>query len=357
MTDIRKVKTKFMNKLYQNVLPLFLLGFVFLTMANCKKDKTSKIVTLPKITTNEASIITQTSAYCGGNITTDGGGIITDRGVCISTTQNPTIADNKIQMGTYYHGIKRFEKGHFRGIVSVLTPKTTYYIRAYATNSAGTAYGTEKSFYTNEINEVVPINDYDGNSYKTVKIGTQIWMAVNLRTTTLNDGKTIPNITDGAQWKSQTTEALCTYENTTNQDSIIVYGRLYNWYAVNTDKLCPVGWHVPSESEFDTLVYYLEGYDIAGGKLKEKGTSHWLAPNAGADNETGFTALGSGYRGVLNGDSPFYFKDAMFALWLSTEISNERSVAEIAELGWYIGSVAYSSPYKNYGYSVRCLKD
>ncbi|MBI5010148.1 MAG: fibrobacter succinogenes major paralogous domain-containing protein, partial [Bacteroidia bacterium] len=137
------------------------------------------------------------------------------------------------------------------------------------------------------------VSDIDGNVYQTVTIGTQVWMKENLKTTKLNDGIALPNVIDNAAWAALTTTGYCWYNNdaTTYKST---YGALYNWYAVNTGKLCPIGWHVPSDDEWTLLTTFRGGYSVAGGKLKETGTLHWTSPNTGATNETGFTALPGG---------------------------------------------------------------
>jgi len=150
------------------------------------------------------------------------------------------------------------------------------------------------------------MTDQDGNVYKTVTIGTQTWMAENLRTTKYNDGTIIPNVIDGEEWTIQTTGVYCTYNNTFNTDTIVAYGHLYNWYTVNTGLLAPEGWHVPTDAEWTTLTDYLGGEDIAGAKLKETGITHWNRPNElETTNETGFTALPGGYRNFIGG--AFYY--------------------------------------------------
>ena len=133
------------------------------------------------------------------------------------------------------------------------------------------------------------ITDIDGNTYKTVTIGTQTWMAENLKVTKYNDGIAIPNVTDNTAWRELTTGALCDYGNTPSNSE--TYGKLYNWHAVNTGKLCPTGWHVPSDAEWTELTDYLGGTSVAGDKLKETGSTHWSNLRTGATNETGFTAL------------------------------------------------------------------
>jgi uncharacterized protein (TIGR02145 family) len=139
------------------------------------------------------------------------------------------------------------------------------------------------------------ITDIDGNVYTTVTIGTQEWMVENLKTTKYNDGADIPLVSEDSAWSNLKTPGYCWYNNNapTYKNN---YGALYNWYTVNTGKLCPTGWHVPSDDEWKTLGKFLGGADIAGGKLKEAGFTHWNSPNTAATNETGFTALPGGSR-------------------------------------------------------------
>lgn len=147
------------------------------------------------------------------------------------------------------------------------------------------------------------IRDIDGNTYKTVKIGIQLWMKENLNVSHYRNGDPIPEVKNPTEWINLTTGAWCYYIN----DSAMGprYGKLYNWYAVNDPRgLAPTDWHVPSHAEWISLTTYLGGEDVAGGKMKEAGTSHWQSPNAGATNSSGFTALPGGYRlsnGAYNG--------------------------------------------------------
>jgi uncharacterized protein (TIGR02145 family) len=135
--------------------------------------------------------------------------------------------------------------------------------------------------------------DNDGNNYRTVKIGTQVWMAENLKTTKYRNGDPIPNVTDGPAWWNLPTGAYCNSDNDVNLWT--TYGRLYNWYAVNDSRnIAPAGWHVPTDYEWSKLIAYLGS--LPGDKLREEGTEHWLSPNTDATNETGFTALPGGYR-------------------------------------------------------------
>jgi uncharacterized protein (TIGR02145 family) len=202
------------------------------------------------------------------------------------------------------------------------------------------------------------VKDIDGNVYKTVNIGEQVWMAENLKTTKYNDGKTLPMVIDDKAWEALTTPAYCWYKNDakTNKN---VYGALYNWYTVNTNKLCPQGWHIPADSEWTKLTTYLGGERVAGGKLKEKGVTHWESPNTGATNESGFTALPGGYRNYsgafdISGSNAIYFRSN--GCWWSS--SGQSDFSAYYRRLYNSFSDIYSSPsVKQYGYSVRCLRD
>jgi uncharacterized protein (TIGR02145 family) len=196
------------------------------------------------------------------------------------------------------------------------------------------------------------MTDQDGNVYKTVTIGTQTWMAENLRTTTYNDGTSISNVTGATEWGNLTTGAYCNYINTASTDTIATYGRLYNWYAANTGKLAPAGWHVPTDAEWTTLIEYLGGEDVAGGKLKETGTTHWDSPNTGATNETGFTALPGGLRIYDGGFSDFGYTGYW---WSATE--NYANYARYRRIVFNSNDVYISSSSMEMGYSVRCVMD
>jgi uncharacterized protein (TIGR02145 family) len=200
--------------------------------------------------------------------------------------------------------------------------------------------------------EKYDVTDVDGNGYHEVTIGTQVWLVENLKTTHFTDGTAIPVVTDQKEWESLTTPGICSYNNTTNTDTINTYGRLYNWYTVNSGKLCPTGWHVPTEAEWNTLIDFLGGQSIAGSHLKELGTTHWTSPNTGADNNSGFTALPGSYR---NNDGSFGSIGGGGNWWSSTESSTLSA--------WYRGVYSDSSYvnkysyYKTFGFSVRCIKD
>ncbi len=200
------------------------------------------------------------------------------------------------------------------------------------------------------------IKDGDGTIYTSVTIGTQIWLKENLKTSKYNDGTTIPLVTDKTAWGNATSPAYCWYDN--NVDKRNPYGALYNWYAVSTGKLCPLGWHVTSESEWKELVNFLGGEAVAGGKLKTTGTVEggsglWYQPNV-ATNETGFSALPGGYRGATGNFIDFGYNGSW---WTSTEYPPDYAY-------WFylnnfevtVGDTEDGSLKKD-GFSVRCIKD
>jgi len=195
----------------------------------------------------------------------------------------------------------------------------------------------------------VECTDGDGNNYPVVQIGSQIWMAENLKTTKYNDGSPILNVTDGASWSSITKDAYCWYSNDiSNKDK---YGALYNWYTVYTNKLAPKGWHVPTDEEWITLSEFLGGVEVAGGKLKETRMAHWLAPNAGANNEVGFTALPAGNRNGSSGTSNSIGKDGYW--WTSTPTKSTNAYNK--GINFNSTNITKLEPSRNNGYSVRCL--
>jgi uncharacterized protein (TIGR02145 family) len=304
---------------------------------------TTDEVALPTIVTSSLKSVTLTTAASGGEISNDGGLPVTARGVCWNSAGSPTLTDSYSSDG--------IGPGNFTSTLTDLTQGMTYHVRAYATNSLGTAYGNELLFTQTD-----PVLDQDGNAYIVVTIGTQVWLGENLKTTTLNDGTAIPNITSGDAWATTTTPAYSWYNN--NESSYRqMYGALYNWYAVNTGKLCPVGWHVPTDEEYSTMIVYLGGLSIAGGKLKEAGTSHWADPNLGATNGSGFSALPGGGRYTVYSQGGTFSDLGYFGYFWSSTAASSASGAFSFDISYNLNSVIKSEYSRNDGGSVRCLKD
>jgi len=326
----------------------------------CIKDQNTSEVTIPTLTTFVETTLVTTSAIVGGKITSDGGANITARGIVWSTIPEPTLALTT----------KTTEEGYFGSFTSSLTnlqPKTTYYVRAYASNSVGTGYGNEISFITSDSSNVMEIpclgsptvKDIDGHTYNTVQIGAQCWTKENLRVTKYRDGTDIPLDESGGPegngpgqiWTSRTTGARTVYGHSTA--NLATYGYLYNWYAVvDTKRLCPNGWHVPSDSEWTSLANYLGGESIAGGKMKSIDTTKWLIPNLGATNESGFTAIPGGFRYFFAG---FYDLNGGAVFWSATDY--DKSSAWYYYLMDVKTSLDHFTTAKYDGASVRCLKD
>jgi len=222
-----------------------------------------------------------------------------------------------------------------------LTVGVDYTYRVYAFTASN------QSDYSNAVGFA---SDIDGNIYKTVKIGNQVWMAENLKVTHYRNGDGILNTADAGQWISLSIGGYCNYNNEENNST--AYGRLYNQESVNDSRnLAFEGWHVPSEEEWQTLIDYLGGINIAGGKMKESGTTHWNSPNTGATNESGFTALPGGLR---NRDGSFSDLGTNAVFWSSVVNKWQGNIPDLyhsnSGTGWW-------SPEGRPGLSVRCIRD
>ena len=300
-------------------------------------------------------------ATTGGTVTDDGHAAVTTRGVCWSTSPNPTLSGNHTSDGA---GL-----GGFTSILSNLTPNTTYYVRAYATNSVGTAYGEQLTFTTQSAFNcgTSTVADIDNNSYNTVQIGLQCWMKENMRVTHYADGTDIPS--GGGDFNY--------YRRAPNNDesNVPTYGFLYSWNtamhgaASSNDNpsgvqgICPIGWHVPSVAEWEQLVGFLTGqtqYACDGGanaiasalaaSSSWFNSSVWCTPgdNNSLNNASGFSALPAGYMP----NSAFNF-GAYF--WSSTQSISYNA---------YNYVIFYNNPFftqgnqsMGYANSVRCLRD
>jgi uncharacterized protein (TIGR02145 family) len=293
---------------------------------------------VPILNTTALTAIASTAAYCGGDITDAGLDAVNVRGVVWSTAPNPTVAlTTKTSDGS--------GNGSYTSTMTGLNPNTTYYVRAYATNGMGTGYGDEISFTT-----TAGTSDIDGNFYNTVVIGSQEWIADNLKVSKYRNGDPIPTNLNDASWQGTTDGAYAIYDNIPVNDSL--YGKLYNWYAVADPRgLCPAGWHVPGDAEWETLENFLGGSSVAGGKMKAV-SSLWLAPNTDATNSSGFTGLPGGYR---NAGGAYYFIGYFGFWWSSTQFSTTS--AWYRDLFYFDGDVRRNNDPKRLGFSVRCVRD
>jgi len=309
------------------------------------------------VTTTAISNISQTTATGGGSVTSDGGASVTARGVCLSLSPSPTIADSHTTDGT---GI-----GTFTSTISGLATSTTYYVRAYATNSVGTAYGNEVSFTTANSCPGIPSVTYGGQTYNTVQIGTQCWFKENLNIGTRINGSQ-------NQINNGTVEKYCYNDLETNCD---VYGGLYQWgemvqYLNNASNstswnpipigdvigICPEGWHIPSDEEWTTLTSSLGEQSIAGGKMKEAGTSHWELPNTGATNSSGFFGLPGGLGSPTPG-AIFGFGYIGNTSYFGSSSEENPLLSFDRRLYHNSSEVGRGAREKYIGFSLRCLKD
>ena len=322
---------------------------------------------LPTVTTTAVTAITASSATSGGNVTSDGGATVTARGVCWSTSHNPTTSNSKTANGT--------GAGNFTSSITGLSESTTYYVRAYATNNVGTAYGAERSFTTpaSFVCGTSTITDRDGNTYNTVQIGTQCWMKENLKTTKYADGTSI------SQGSSNSTEIAYWYYPNSSSSNKATYGLLYNWKAVMRNSssssanpsgvqgICPTGWHVPSDAEWKQMEMAVgmsqSSADNTGYRgtiaAKLSGNTGWSSStnanaagnlSASGRNSTGFSALPAG---GYSGNSTGFGLSAYF--WSATEY--DSSYAWERFLNYSCAGVGRDRPTKGSGRSVRCLRD
>jgi uncharacterized protein (TIGR02145 family) len=256
--------------------------------------------------------------------------------------------------------------GSFTATLTNLKPKTTYYVRAYATNSSGTGYGNELTFTTSDSLNVMNIpcpgiltvKDIDGNTYNTVQIGKQCWMKENLRTTKYRDGIIIPlDLTGGVngnnnnqKWNTFSSGVRTIYAH--DEKNIGNFGYLYNWLAVaDTKGLCPVGWIIPRDIHWEELANSLGGNDIAGGKMKT--VTGWQNPNLVATNESGFSGLAAGIR--LDNDGSFSGFGQTSYWWSSTSFNSSTAVARILNNNdSVLGFIQFDNQA---GFSVRCIKN
>jgi len=335
--------------------------------------------TVPTITTDSIYGISDTSAIGGGEVIDDGGATLIARGVCWNTAGSPNTADSYTNDGT--------GTGAFTSSLPGLTANTTYYVRAYAINSVGTAYGAEVIFTTSSTGTGQPcpgtptLSDYDGNTYNTVLIGTQCWMAENLKATHYASGTSMPNVTSGSAWAAladnNTDDAYCYCDNLSSNAN--VYGALYTWAAAMGDNAvssntnpsgvqgaCPTGWHLPSDNEWKQLEMQLgmsqSEADQSGFRGTDQGSqlagdsSLWNSGSLETNAQfgiSGFTASPGSNR-YPNNSASFYSLGIIGYWWSSTESNNSACFREV----YYNNSEVRRDNYnKSYGFSVRCLKD
>jgi len=336
----------------------------FIVLCNtCEKNTGQSL----SVTTGEITLFSEGIYIFSGSVSGTGSEIITEHGFCRGTSVNPVRDEGSICLGA------RSSDGSFSYTEFNVLVNTTYYVRAFATAGSGTVYGEERSFTTPEA--LVPkLLDIDQNIYYTVTIGSQVWMAENLKALRYSDGRSIPRVEDRLTWYNfaMYTRAYCWYDNYGAIGA--TYGALYTWpSAMDIDSreeikpgriqgVCPDGWHLPSDDEWKQLEMFLgmsrtdsdsEGWrgTDEGGNLKHNGSQPWQSPNTGADDESGFTALPSGWR-----DGAGYFKNMGTAtrFWSS---SIRGDYAWTRQLDYNSSQINRTTKGLYEGISVRCIKD
>jgi uncharacterized protein (TIGR02145 family) len=303
-------------------LIMFVSGMV-LFLTGCKKNDDP----VAELTTTPVTYVSHNGAVSGGTFIGNANNS-TAQGICWGTSADPTINDNHSEE---MYGSSATGGGTFTVIINNLLANTTYYVRAYCTNKAGTGYGNGISFKTLD-NPPASVSDIDGNTYNTVVIGNQVWLQKNLNVLHYTNGDSIKHCVNPVDLDTFTDGRFT--EVGLDSNNAATFGRLYNYFSfTDTRKIAPAGWHVPSQAEWDFLENYLGGNTVAGGKLKETGTVHWGSPNTGADNSTGFTGLpagwyasGMGSGGAIFWSSSIYEDGSNNNVWIHGLVANDTKL-------------------------------
>jgi uncharacterized protein (TIGR02145 family) len=337
------------------------LIFSLLILISCKKQQYASpndvkdviseddtlVPYLPKIKTVQVNTIGYFDALTGGIISSSGKDSILSKGVCWGK-------DSILNISLNTKSVDGKGWGDFTSKISGLDYGTTYYVKSYATNSFGTSYGNLEKFQTSLplFKNGNGVKDVDGNSYKTIILGDQEWMSENLAVSKLNDGTEIPYVYDISSWYLTKSFAMCLYDNLlTNKDK---FGYLYNGYVVETNKICPTGWHVPVRKDWEKLLLTVGSDNVAGGKLKYAGLDQWVSPNSFATNISGFNGKGAGIR-TKDGYFVNKFKDGFF--WTNESVEIPYHKLFYRQLNYAVGYFYETTEYPALGASIRCVKD
>jgi uncharacterized protein (TIGR02145 family) len=317
---------------------LMITGFA---LPSCKKE--SNLVS-PTVTSYSPFFLSSSTATVGFRVVSDGGSKILDCGIYIGLAANPETGGTKLSVAS--------DTGTYVFQVNGLVAGTQFYMKSYAKNSRGDGLSDQITFTTPS-----KIKDYDNNSYETVSIANQLWMSENLKATHFQNGDPLGTTTVPAFDISG--ESTPKYQWSYNGDDAFaaIYGKLYTYYAItDSRKICPAGWHIPTDTEWMTLESALGGYTIAGSSLKEAGTSHWISPyNSDATNASCFKALPGGYRNSTIGANTFSYIWNYGYWWSATE--GDAGNAWVRTLFVQSTQISRISFGKKGGASVRCLKD
>jgi uncharacterized protein (TIGR02145 family) len=336
-------------------LKTFVLLTITLYFYSCKKNKNTE----PSIETIGYTELTSQSIIIEGNVNNPNNFQVIGQGVVWSNTSNPVVPDSYPHITNEDINSKSFNSKIYN-----LQPNTTYYFRTYLDLGGynNFVYGKEISITTPpsetsqfNLNKTYgSVSDIDGNIYKTIQIGNQTWMAENLRVSKFNNGSPINQVTINNSFYNNGNPAWCIYNDSVQYDN--PYGKFYNEFVVtNSNNVCPIGWHVPSYSEYETLKNNLPSIDHNGGAIKATGYNFWKSPNSGATNESGFSAVGSGIREDLNYTNgkeicQFWLQDNYFFALGYYTFSGSNGIGNLS-----LGNAGI--PYAGDGYTIRCVKD
>ncbi len=314
-------------------------------LASCKKKTEPTIETIGISNLNSQSVFVDVKINNPSNFSISG-----HKGVAWYTT------GGFIFLPPYeFRTIENVTTNNFQSRVKNLTPNTTYYLKAYFIDNAGSVrFGNEISFTTpsSETSKFNPnkiygsLSDVDGNVYKTIQIGNQTWMAENLKVSKFNNGVLINEVNVNFNFSNGGNPAWCVYNDSIQNE--IDFGKLYNESVITSNNnVCPTGWHIPTNMDVSTLLDGLPA-DNQEGALKSTGFSYWNMPNKDATNELGFSGVGSGLRsgtyGSKKGYASFWYKSGSYAPRFSFNYYSSG-----------LSQGQYSS--EPIGASIRCVKD
>jgi uncharacterized protein (TIGR02145 family) len=330
-----------------NQLSIILIAAYGFVHCKCNQEEANPepqiVINPPQVETLQASAISDTSASCGGRIQADGSIKLVAGGLCWNTLPNPDLKNGQSMLLA--------DSGTFTTSIRSLKASTRYFMRAFAIWNSDTSYGNQIEFSTADLCDV------EGNTYKSVKIGSQIWMKENLKVRHFRNGDPINNIQSPIQWKSWYHGAYADYNNDAEYSK--VNGICYNGYILADPRgLCPTGWHIPSNEEWLIMENFLGGSSVAGGKIKttgsiDKGDGPWYPPNFNATNSSGFSALPAGHR---NMDGSFH-EDGKSAYWWTSSTIPDNYNGTVKGMDYYMESIYTSNERFGNGYTIRCLKD
>lgn len=324
-----------MNKLVLTLILVF--TFIAIFIFSCKKEENPK--TVATIGSFEITEISATGIVCETTIKADGNDVIIKKGVCWTTKNMPLLSGSSTNEGG--------GSGDFSSTVEGLVQTGVYHVRPYAINSTGIKYGEILEFQTLE-GDGKQVIDYAGNIYNTVVIGNQTWLTYNSKYKYYKNSNAVYSVKSDIDLNPLFDMAIQTLKGIKD---IHYYGEMYNWNDLDNEKICPRGWHSANMDDWNELIEYLGGSEVAASKLKEKGNKHWHIPNSDATNESGFYALPGGFQTL----GATYDVGIYGFWWTGMEYDTSNAVA--VHMRYDEPKVYSFIANKNYRLSVRCIKD